>query len=223
MNRTYLWIAIVGVALAIVAAGIWLTQPSGTLVIHAQDPWVVGNSDDPFSYTGDVRRIPGDATLEVDRNGTGGYLEITLTPDEALSTLLSGSAGVKTVVLRFEFENATNLWTDRQVYGDTGVGDDRLPATHVDFAGTGPFDLRLNGQKQTATWDGFWSLGDALRRSDGSIRNQGLVFTPLLRDQTGFSDPSRTELTLLLNAPDSNDVVLDLVFPDVGSSASASS
>jgi len=49
-----------------------------------------------------------------------------------------------------------------------------------------------------ASRDGVWSLADALRKDDGSIRQQGLTFSPLLRDKTGFSDPSRLEFTLLL-------------------------
>ena len=49
-----------------------------------------------------------------------------------------------------------------------------------------------------------------------SIRDQGLVFSPLLRDQSVFSDPDRTEITLLIYAaPESDVVILHLVFPDV--------
>jgi len=108
------------------------------------------------------------------------------------------------------------VWIGRVIHGNTDVGDSRLPVTHAHFAGSGSFELLVDGNKQPTEWVGFWSIGDALRQPDGSIRNQGLVFSPLLRDQSVFSDPNRTEITLLVyKSPDSNAVVLHLVFPDV--------
>jgi len=109
----------------------------------------------------------------------------------------------------------------RTIHGDSAIGDSRLPETYVLYAGFGRFELLIDGKRQPTAWQGLWSIGDTLRQPDGSIRDRGLVFSPLLRDQSGFSDPDRTELTLLIyDAPESDTVILHLVFPDVRASGS---
>ncbi len=218
MSRSYLWIVLVGAALAAAGIALLLMEPRGTVVVQAQNPWIIGNAQDPFSYAGGlVHSIEGKADLRIDPSTLGGSLEIQLAPDSALSEALSGVTATRSITLTLDIEDGATAWSNVEVYGDTGIGDSRLPATHAEFAGSGDFELRLDGKRQDTTWHGFWSLGDALRRDDGAVRNRGLVFTPMLRDQTGFSDPSRTELTVLLySTEDSSAVVLDLVFPDIG-------
>ena len=143
----------------------------------------------------------------------------SLLPDAALSPLLGELSSESSITLRLDRANA--VWTDRAIHGDTGLGDSRLPVTRAHFAGSGVFELLVDGNKQSTEWVGFWLIGDALRQPDGSIRNQGLVFSPLLRDQSVFSDPSRTEITLLIyEGPESDTVILHLVFPDVRVSGS---
>ena len=216
MTRGLFWI---GVAVAVLAAA-WLVLTlvpfSSDVRFEAETPWVVGNSEDAFAYAGEgVRTIEGTATLRLDPNMNSGILEVTLLPDEALAALLDGANSEYSAVLRMRIERADNVWIDRTVHGDTGIGDSRLPETNVLYASFGSFELLIDGMRQPTAWPGFWSIGDALRQPDSSIRDQGLVFSPLLRDQSGFSDPDRTELTLLIyDALDSNAVVLHLVFPD---------
>jgi len=84
--------------------------------------------------------------------------------------------------------------------------------------------FRVSIAEAAATYvSGFWAVAGALRREDGSIGQQGLVFSPLLREKTGFADPSREELTLLLYGEEAGDaagesgppVLLHVVFGSV--------
>lgn len=215
MNRTLFWI---GLAVAAIAAA-WLVVAPVLIVpndlFDAATPLAIGGSEDAFDYAGEaIRTLEGSARLIVDPKTANGSLKITLMPNEALDTILSSKSAGRGITLRLDLRHAIALWTDRQVHGDSGIGDNRLPETYALYAGSGDFDLLIDGARQPTPRRGIWSIAQALRQSDGSIRDQGLVFSPLLRDRSGFSDPERLELTLLIySTPDSDDVVLHLVFP----------
>ncbi len=220
MTNNSLWIVLAAIALVVAAAWVFLTPPPTPIEysqFQAQDPWIVGNSENAFDYAGAaVHTIEGTATLQIDPETTAGMIEFSLQPDEALAALLGDGTSESSVVLRMQLDRADAVWTDRAINRGGEVGDSRLPMTHARIAGSGYFELLIDNTRQPATWVGFWSIGDALRQPDGSIRNQGLVFSPLLRDQSVFSDPNRTELTLLIYAaPESDVVILHPVFPDV--------
>lgn len=218
MTRTDFWIVLAAVAFA--AAWVFLVivpSPAEYVRFEVKHPWAIGTSEDAFAYAGeDVHIIQGTASLRIDPDMEGSVLEIELLPDEALAAFLDGENPEHSIVLCMQLERADNIWVDRPVHGDSGIGDSRLPEILALYAGSGSFELLIDGKKQPVGWQGVWSIGDALRQSDGSIRDQGLVFSPLLRDQSGFSDPDRTELTLLIyDTPESDTVVLHLVFPGV--------
>ena len=93
------------------------------------------------------------------------------------------------------------------------------------LAGRSAFDVTVDDASTTTSVPGFWAVADALRREDGSVGQQGLIFSPLLREKTGFSDPSRTELTLLLydgagDEPPS--LLLHVVFSEIQVESTAS-
>jgi len=190
---------------------------SGDVRYEAQEPWAVGNTEDAFAYAGEgVRVIQGTANLRLNPDSGKGILEFDLLPDDALTALIDDEMPERSVVLRMKLEHADVVWSDQTIHGHSETGDSRLPETHALYAGAGRLELLLDGVRQPNGWQGFWSIGDALRQDDGSIRDQGLVFSPLLRDQSGFSDPKRSEITLLIySSPESDAVVLHLVFPDV--------
>jgi len=200
LTRALFWI---GLAASLAAVWLILVLFPSDVRFDADNPLAVGNSEDAFAYVGEgVHTIEGTATLRIDTDMNSGILEVTLSPDEALAALLDSASPEYSVVLRMRIERANNVWMDRTVHGDTGIGDSRLPETYALYAGSGSFELSIDGVRQPTAWPGFWSIGDALRQTDGSIRDQGLVFSPLLRDQSGFSDPARTEFTLrIYDAP----------------------
>ncbi|MCK5247539.1 hypothetical protein KAR02_11595 [Candidatus Bipolaricaulota bacterium] len=215
--RSLFWMGLVAVGFAAAWFLLVFISFSGDIRYEAEEPWAVGTAEDAFAYAGEgVRIIQGTAALRIDPNTSRGILEFDLLPNEALTALLDGGTPKRSIVLRMRLKQADAVWTSRIIHGDSAIGDSRLPETYVLYAGSGRFEILIDGVRQSTAWHGFWSIGNALRQLDGSIRDQGLVFSPLLRDQSGFSDPDRTELTLLIyDSPDSDAVVLHLVFPDV--------
>jgi hypothetical protein len=218
--RTLFWLA-VGAAVVVVG---WLlvaplVLPSGWQVT-GESPKVIGDSNDPFVYAGGdlVRPVKGTAVVRLTGTGTGGTVRLSIESPEPAAplSLLDGSVVGRSWELSSNVDRSTDVWFDTRINGDTGVGERRLPETAARLAGESRFDLTVDMNRRLTGLSGFWSVADALRQDDGSIRQQGLVFSPLLRDKTGFSDPDRLELTLLLyeDGPGSN-VLIDLVFSDV--------
>jgi len=227
LTQNSFWIGLAAIALAIAAGWLILTilpNPNDSLTdadqreirLQAENPWMIGDPEDAFDYAGEsVRTISGIANLVIDPDTDRGTIEFTLYPDERLAALLKIDAPESPITLRMQLSESSVVWTNQRINRGTGFGDSRLPVTHALYAGDGEFELLGNTRLQSTAWYGFWSLADALRQSDGAIRNQGLVFSPLLRDQSVFSDSARSEFTLLLyEAVDSDTVILHLVFPD---------
>jgi len=220
MTKPLLWLAM---GLAALAAGWWLLAPEShrdAWRVEAEQPHVVGDSVDPFIYAGGeaFRPVSGSATIrlaEPDGSGTV-RLSIEAPADSAPLTLRDGSVVGRHWDLVAPIDTSTGLQSDAFIHGSTGIGDHRLPETAARLAGVGRFELTVDRARRLENLSGFWSVADAVRQEDGSIRQQGLVYSPLLRDKTGFSDPGRLELTLLLyeEEPGSN-VLVHLVFTDV--------
>jgi len=218
VNRTLFWI---GLAVAVLVAAASMqrflkpTPAAQYQTIHAETAWAIGNNDDPFSYAGEFAHIvDGSAQFAIDSVTTHGDLNISLAATEALNSVFSAATAANDeIALALDLRDAFALSSACRAFGDSGFGDHRLPETYAQYAGSGNFELWIDGIRQPTTWYGFWSIAHALRQSDGSIRDQGLVFSPLLRDRSGFSDPKRWELTLLVYASQESDqVVLHLVF-----------
>ena len=129
------------------------------------------------------------------------------------TTPAEGSELTGTVVIRGSLGGPSAIDRGTEINADTGLGEVRLPETYAYLAGEGDFTVNSRIWGADREVRGFWSLAHALRKEDGSIRNQGLVYSPLLRDKTVFSDPTRLEFTLLLYEGD--EVLLDLVFRKV--------
>lgn len=225
--------------LALGAAAIWLLSAIGPELlllpsasewrIEAGAPLLVGTADDPFAYAGGdgVRAIDGQAVLQLGADRRGGSLRIDLRipeTDESVNLPLGMEPGSRIVILA-TLEGDDNLWSGVPIGGTTGIGEQRLPQTQVMLAGRSAFDVTVDDASTTTSVPGFWAVADALRREDGSVGQQGLIFSPLLREKTGFSDPSRTELTLLLydradDEPPS--LLLHVVFSEIQVESTAS-
>jgi hypothetical protein len=187
---------------------------SGSVVwdVSASNPMLIGSEADRFAYAGGaaVQTASGTARVLLTASGTGS-IEITL---HARAGAFVPVAAPEAQDLRLTAKLDGTPWQDVDVNGNTGNGDARLPTTHATLGGTAQFDTGGGG----APLPGIWILADAVRRADGSIRQNGLVFSPLLRDKKGFSDPSRTEWTVLLYGQTSDTeipVLLQIVFRDV--------
>jgi len=197
-------------AIAAIGIGVFLyashdgTGPTDTWEVKLADPIVIGNDDDRFAYAGGPTVRPVDGTGRLEFAGGAGSIRIRFTsPAE-------GSEWTGTVILRGSLTGSNKIETKTMINGETGLGEPRLPETYAYIAGTTDFTLYSGFWRIRRKLRGFWSLAHALRKEDGSIRNQGLVYSPLLRDKTVFSDPTRFEFTLILY--DGDEVLLNLVF-----------
>ena len=216
--RSLLWLA---VGAAVVVAGWLLVAPlvlSSGWQVACESPQVVGDSIDPFAYAGGglVRPVGGSALVRI--TGSKGTVRLSIessAPSPPLS-MRDGSVVGRKWELHSSVDRTTEVWFDTSVNGNTGLGERRLPETVALLAGEGRFDLIVDRSRQLTGISGFWTIAHAVRQEDGSIRQRGLVFSPLLRDKTGFSDPDRLELTLLLyeDEPGGN-VLFQVVFSDV--------
>jgi len=218
--RSLLWLA---VGAAVIVAGWLLVAPHVFPVkwqISAESPRVVGDSIDSFVYAGGdlVRPVAGSATVRLPETNTYGTVRLSIESSEPGPPLSLRDRSIvgRSWDLVSSVNGSAKLWTETPFHGDSGIGDTRLPETTVLIAGQSGFDLTVGGNRRLNDLTGIWAIAHALRQDDGSIRQQGLIFSPLLRDKTGFSDPERLELTLLLyeDEPGGN-VLMHLVFFDV--------
>jgi len=217
MMKPLLWLA---VGLAAIVAGWLLIAPDpadDAWRIDATAPRIVGDATDPFAYAGGdaLRTVSGSATIRLAEGGGEGTVRLSIEADETDPplSLRDGAIVGRSWTLVLPIDEAATVWIDTSIHGDTGIGDRRLPETTARLAGAGRFELTIDQDRRVTGQRGFWSVADAVRQEDGSIRQQGLLFSPLLRDKARFSDPSRLELTVLLYEDGSDsDVLVHLVF-----------
>jgi hypothetical protein len=218
---------LLGVA-GLAVVGWLLLRPGGNLPIlpstpvwevAAADPIVIGNRADPFVYAGGagIQTASGTGTLRLYAPDREGSLDLALDLSNA-AVSADGTVPRGEVDITASLRPAATDLSGGTIHGTTGRGDSRLPETQALLFGSAAFAVGVRGNPQRTTFEGIWSVAQALRREDGAIRNQGLVFSPLLRDDTVFADPKRLELTVLLYdaAPNqTRSVVLQVVYRDV--------
>jgi hypothetical protein len=222
MRNALLWIL---VGAAAVAAAFWVlafwrgpAPASPEWDVSFSGAWVVGSPDDPYAYSGGsaVQSVEGQGRLLI----TGASIDLSMSVDLPSGAWLTFLGVPQSASHRLDVRLDTEVarWPAGPVYGDTGYGGAALPTTTAVVSGDAVFSLLLPGSSRTRlSVPGVWSLAQAIRQSsDGSIRQQGLYYSPLLRDKTGFSDPTRLEMTVILSLPDSK-VMTDfiLVFRDI--------
>ena len=194
-------------------------------VIHADQPFIIGEYGDNYAYTGDeVRPLQGSLDLRLDPPQGDGTLMVSLETTEESGPLRISSSEELSGEIRLvsHIDRSDRVEETISIYGDTGNGGPELPRTLAILAGWSKFDLYVNNRIRYSNLSGEWAVAQALRRDDGAIRQSGLVYSPLLRNKTGFSDPEKIEFTLVLHSgvPDpENDppyaLALHLVFTQV--------
>jgi len=218
--------ALLGLAILIVAG--WLAyqvidaaRGLGTeWEILLGDPILIGDLEDPFAYAGgeSVRQLSGEGHIRLASDDVRGSARLTVVLDGAVVVLADGQALNGVLSLQSDIGKGGIVQREIFVHGETGSGESGLPEAFAQFLGMSSFDLRLDGQALQDGVRGTWTIAQALRKDDGAIRNQGLIFSPLLRDNTVFADPNQLEFTLLLYDPaesDGGNVTLHLVFKHV--------
>ncbi len=228
---TYRILILIGIVAAFVGLAVLLPQPPEPLpnadpswFVRAEIPLAIGGYGDNFCYDGEgVQELTGSMWLSVGPDKSASiYASVSTTkasnPIQTSATdKLAGN--IEIVARAGDF---IDILQDLRINSELDEGDAKLPPTHAILTGQAIFDLYLDGELFYEDLIGQWSVANALRRADGSIRQSGLVYSPLLRDKTGFSDPKRTEVTLLLHSDELDNknqppysVALHLVFFDV--------
>ena len=200
------WIPYVLVALAagLIVAGvaIWRARPVDVdpppeWFVHAESPTIYGSGRTPYGYEG-LESHPADGWIDISWTpGRGGAVEFSIEYAKAVE------AGTEPVIVRGSglLDAQSLVFEESRVLGTTGLGNVPLPETHALVAGEARFEVTGLPSSRTAepeSFEGWWMVADALRRRDGAVRQSGLIYSPLLRDQSGFSDKTRTEATLIL-------------------------
>lgn len=221
-NRLLLFIVSVGI---VVLFGWFLLTTDSVWHIRSNAPRVIGEYGDHFAYDGEATRpLEGALDLQFNMSLSTGTLAVTLrTTDTSGPLKISSNASIEGEIrLVSQLDRSARIETEIPVYGDTGNGGPELPRTHAALAGWSRFDLFVGEDLLYSELQGEWALIDALRRNDGAVRQSGLIYSPLLRDKTGFSDPDLSEFILIFhsNEPDFENkppfaVVLHLVFRDI--------
>ena len=221
-NRLFLLIVGIGI---VVLLGWILFAPAGVWRIRADTPRAIGGYGDHFAYDGGAtHRLEGTLDLHFNRSLASGILSVSLRTTEASGPLaISSNESLEGKIrLVSQLDRSARIEEGIPAYGDTGTGGTELPQTHAALAGWSRFDLFVGEDLLYSGLQGEWALIDALRRNDGAIRQSGLIYSPLLRDKTGFSDPQRKEFILIVHSDDSDPenkppfaVVLHLVFGEV--------
>jgi hypothetical protein len=223
MDASRISLAVLGVAILFVAGWLAVRAIDEALAIGrgweiiVSNPVLVGDVEDPFAYAGgeDVRPLDGKGRVRLSGGGERGFVRLEVQLDESTALLATGAPTPGTLSLRSRMERDAAVLSDVTTHGETSRGESGLPETYAVLLGTSAYDLRLDGELLRSALTGTWTLAHALRREDGAVRNQGLVFSPLLRDDTVFADPDRLEFTLLLYEPvedEAASVLLHLVF-----------
>jgi hypothetical protein len=212
------WLIVLAAA-ALGVAAVFLLLPRDSLwSVEGVAPLVLGTADDPFSYDGrHVLPCRGTLEIRVDSDTGRGELSAQLRAEDAVVlALLSGTQTGSRVSVRSR--ELTLEHVDEAVHGDTGFGGSELPETRAQIAGSGSFDLLVDGDRVGDALPGRWLVAEAVRREDGAVRRGGLIYSPLLRDKTDFADRERLEATLLLMLADGESqgaLLLHVVFTDV--------
>ncbi len=228
---SYKILILIGVVAALVGLFFMLPskQPTPLVIssdwaVHATSPEVIGGYGDNLCYDGKgVQTLSGTLNLTISKDGTGS-IDASISTRKTAGSLHPASSGELTGTIRIvsRIDPSSEVREDVDINGDITGGDPNLPQTHALLAGKSTFDVYNNGGLVYRNLHGEWSVANAVRQSDGSIRQSGLLYSPLLRDKAGFSDLKRTEFTLLLHSdvPDGSNkppysIALHLVFSDV--------
>jgi hypothetical protein len=222
-DRFFLLTIILGIALLV--GWLFFNRADSVWVIHAENPHIIGGYGDNFSYDGkEVRPLEGTLDLRLDAAGNRGTVTLALHTTDTSGPLRVSSerALAGNITLVSQIDETAPIETDVPLFGETGNGGPELPRTFATLTGQSPFDLYVDDRLVYSGLNGHWAVIQALRRNDGAIRQSGLIYSPLLRDKTGFADPKRNEFLLLLrsDAPDPDNsppstIALHLVFSQV--------
>lgn len=189
-----------------VVEGQWHIQASGARII--------GGYGHNFAYDGEnVRPIDGSAEMRLDSEAGTGRLEIRLRTTEESGPIrfsqdraFSGEIRIVQMLNTREMD-AARIAEDILLHGDTGNEAPVMPAVYNYFATWGPSRIFVNGEEVIPMIGSHTMFSEQARNEAGRIVNdEGEVYSPMVQDKTGFTNPHETEFHYVAHTtePDQN-------------------
>lgn len=189
----------------VVADGQWHIRASGARII--------GGYGDNFAYDGEnVRSLDGEAEMRLNTADGTGELEITIrtTPESGpihFSENQSWEGEIRMVKrLNTEQMDMARVEEEAWLHGDTGNEAPVMPRIFNYFATWGPSQIFVNGEEVVPMIGSHTMFSEQARGPDGKIAKAGDVYSPMVADKAGFTNPSETEFHYVAHTtqPDQN-------------------
>jgi len=103
------------------------------------------------------------------------------------------------------------------IHGDTGIGGPEVPCTYATMVDWSRFDVFVDGVLVHEDLSGEWVLIQALRRSDGAIRQSALIYSPLLREESLSTRRNKQPVTFRSDEAHNSSLLRE---PSIGSNLS---
>lgn len=207
-------LAIVAAVATMAAAPSFQAGPKDGWKIEANGARIIGGYGDNFAYNGEnVRPVDGSAQMTVDPAAGTAQLEIRVHTTDASGPLrfsknrsFSGDIRIVQMLDTSKMDKA-RIATDVSLHGDTGNEAPVMPNVYNYFATWGPAKIFVNGEEVIPMIGSHTMFTEQARGPNGKIVNgAGKVYSPMLTDKTGFTDPSTTEFHFVAHTtePDSD-------------------
>jgi len=172
----------------------------GQWQIRATGARIIGGYGDNFAYNGENIR-PLDGHAEVTLNTAEGTGEIIV---EVETTSQSGPIrfsedqsfdGEIRIVQRLNAEqmDMARVEQDIWLHGDTGNEAPVMPELFNYFATWGPATISVDGEEVVPMIGSHTMFSEQARGADGKITRNGQVYSPMVSDKEGFTNPQETE------------------------------
>ena len=207
MDKTLI-IVLVAVVAAALGAFFFFTQSSGggatpalagvDWQLTADDALIIGGYGNNFAYDGtNVRPVSGSAEVQLDIDAPKGMIEATVRTDGTSGPIVMSNgkplSGTIKLVMKVG-QKGTRFQEFKDLHGDSGNEAPVMPLIFNDLAGWGPTDVYVNDKLVYENLGGHIMFTEKARRADGTIRrDDGTIYSPMLEDKTGFTDPNATE------------------------------
>lgn len=182
--------------------------------IEATEARIIGGYGDNFDYAGEnVRPLDGSATMTVDAEAGTAQLEVNISTTEASGPIrFSANRSFEGDIRIMQRLNTSRMdrariATDVFLHGDTGNEAPVMPKIYNYFATWGPAKIWVNGEEVVPMIGSHTMFSEQARDAAGKIVDgEGQVYSPMLDDKSGFTDPEETEFHFVAHTtePDSD-------------------
>jgi len=176
-------------------------------ILEAQDTLIIGEYGHNFAYDGNkVRPVEGKASVNINSETNTGSVVIELkNAKHQLSADEFIEGDIRIVMEEFEGEQpfkqgaiAENLY----LHGDSGNGPPVMPKLFTFLAGWGLVDIYVDGEKEYEDLDAHIMYTEGARVNNKIMKEDGTVYNPKLKSESGFTDSSKREFHIVAHSTD---------------------